>query len=126
MYTLFEYTWASASHWCNHANGGGVGSSVVSTDFWETNTYVLIICFSCNVSSPLPCIDANKHESLNGLSHHLVVKKTNTRNGRTKMHAKLSCQMDWWPTRLMGCVKHIKLRHKKHMNYDGMNGGVIN
>jgi hypothetical protein len=40
---------------------------------------------------PLPCTNANGHESLSGVSHHLMVKKTNTKNGRAKMHAKLLC-----------------------------------
>jgi hypothetical protein len=45
------------------------------------------------VMSPnfLPCIDVNGCEYLRGLSHHLMAKMTNTKNGRAKMHAKLLC-----------------------------------
>ncbi len=52
--------------------------------------YVLLVMSP----SPLPCIDANRHEFLGGLSHHHVVKMTNTKNGKAKMHAKLLYQMD--------------------------------
>ncbi len=41
--------------------------------------------------NPLPCTDTNRHKSPYGLSHHLVAKKTNTKNGKAKMHAKLLC-----------------------------------
>jgi len=54
--------------------------------------------------SPLPW-----RKYLDGLFHHIVVKKTNTRNGRTKMHAKLLCQMGQLLTELKGCVKHVTL-----------------
>ncbi len=53
-------------------------------------SYVLLIMSP----SPLPCIDANKHKSFGDLSHHPMAKKTNTKNGRAKMHVKLLCQMD--------------------------------
>ncbi len=59
-------------------------------------------------SSLLPCIDANGHEYLGGLFHHLVGEMTNTKNGRAKMHAKLLCQMDRMPTKLKGYTKHVK------------------
>ncbi len=39
--------------------------------------------------NPLPCTDTNRHKFLDGLSHHLVAKKTNTKNGKAKMRAKL-------------------------------------
>jgi len=52
-------------------------------------SYVLVMSLN-----PLPCIDANKHKSFGDLSHHPVMKKTNTKNGRAKMHVKLLCQMD--------------------------------
>jgi hypothetical protein len=39
----------------------------------------------------LPCINANGCEYLGGLSQHPMVKMTNTKNGRAKMHAKLLC-----------------------------------
>ncbi len=42
------------------------------------------------------------------------------------MHAKLLCQMGWLLTELKGCVKHVTLWHEKHMEYDGMNEGVLN
>jgi hypothetical protein len=64
--------------------------------------------------------------SLSGLSHHLVVEMTCTKNGRTKMHAKLLCQMDQQPTELKGCAKHIEPRHKEHVECDGMSGDVLN
>ncbi len=41
--------------------------------------------------SPLSCTDAKKHEYLSVLFHHLVAEKTNTGNGRAKMHVKLLC-----------------------------------
>ncbi len=34
--------------------------------------------------------------------------------------------MDWWPTELKGCTKHVELQHKEHMEYDGMNKDVVN
>lgn len=76
--------------------------------------------------SPLSCIHANRHESLNGLSQHLVIKKMNNRNERAKMHVKLLCWMDRWRTKPKERTKHAKLWHKKHMEYDGMNRGVAN
>jgi len=76
--------------------------------------------------SPLPCIDINVHKTVDGLFHHLVAEMTNTRNGRTKMHAKPLCRTNRQPTKLKGCAKHVELRHKKHMEYDGMNGGMVN
>jgi hypothetical protein len=39
----------------------------------------------------LPCIDVNGCEYLGSLSHHPMAETTNTKNGRTKMHAKLLC-----------------------------------
>jgi len=63
--------------------------------------------------NPLPCTHANGHESLGGFSHHPMAEKTNTKNGRAKMHAKLLCQMDQWPIELKGCTKHVEIRHKK-------------
>jgi hypothetical protein len=62
------------------------------------------------VMSPnyLPSINANKREYLGGLSHHPMVEMTNTKNGRTKMHAKLLCQMDQQPTKLKGYIKYVK------------------
>ncbi len=74
----------------------------------------------------LPCIDVNGCEYLGGLSHHPMVEMTNTKNGRTKMHAKLLCQMDQWPIELKGYTKHVKPCHKEHMEYNGMNWGVVN
>jgi len=76
--------------------------------------------------SPLSYIHANGHKFLNGLSQHLVIKKTNNRNERAKMHVKLLCWMDRWRTKLKGRTKHAKLWHKKRMEYDGMNKGVAN
>jgi len=38
----------------------------------------------------------------------------------------LLCQMDQWSIELKGCVKHDEPRHKKHMEYDGMSGGMVN
>jgi hypothetical protein len=35
---------------CNHVDGGGIGSGVISKDLWETNACVLIVCSFCNVS----------------------------------------------------------------------------
>jgi len=49
-----------------------------------------------------------------------------TKNGRAKMHAKLLCYMDWRPIELKGFIKHTKLWHEKHMEYDGMSRGVVN
>jgi hypothetical protein len=66
--------------------------------------------------SPLPCTNANGHEFLGGFSHHPMVKKKNTKSGRTEMHAKLLCQMDQQPIELKGCTKHVKLRPKKIWN----------
>jgi hypothetical protein len=45
------------------------------------------------VMSPnsLPRIDANGCEYHGGLSCHPMVEMTNTKNGRSKMHAKLLC-----------------------------------
>jgi len=42
------------------------------------------------------------------------------------MHAMLLCQMDRRPTKLRGCTKHTKPQHEQHMEYDGMNGGMVN
>ncbi len=74
----------------------------------------------------LPCIDVNGCEYLGGLSHHPMVEMTNTKNGKTNMHAKLLCQMDQWPIELKGYTKHVKPCHKEHMEHNGMNWGVVN
>jgi len=58
--------------------------------------------------NPLPCTNANGCVSRGGLSHHLVVEMTDTKNGRAKMHVKLLCWMDRQPIELKGCVKHIE------------------
>jgi len=42
------------------------------------------------------------------------------------MHVKILCWMDQQPTKLKGCAKHVKFWHKKHMEYDGMNRGMVN
>jgi hypothetical protein len=55
-----------------------------------------------------------------------MLEMINTKNGRAKMHAKLLCWMDQWPIELKGCTKHAEFRHKEHMEYDGMSGGVVN
>jgi hypothetical protein len=55
-----------------------------------------------------------------------VAKMTKTKNGKTKMHAMLLCQMDRQPTKLRGCAKHTKPQHEQHMEYDGMSEGVVN
>ncbi len=39
----------------------------------------------------LTCIDPNGCEYLGGLCHHPMAEMTNTKNGRTKMHANLLC-----------------------------------
>jgi hypothetical protein len=49
-------------------------------------------------------------------------KMTNTKNGKTKMHAILLCWMDRQPTKLRGRAKHVEPRH----GYDGMSGDVVN
>jgi hypothetical protein len=76
--------------------------------------------------SPLPCIDVNMHEYFGGFSHYSMVEKTNTKNGRTKMHAKMLCQMDQWPTKLKGCTKHAKPWHKKIWNMMVWTKGMVN
>jgi hypothetical protein len=55
-----------------------------------------------------------------------TTKETNTKNGRAKMHAKLLCQMDRQSTKLKGCVKHVECQPGKHIEYDSMNGGMVN
>jgi hypothetical protein len=55
-----------------------------------------------------PCIDANKHESLGGLSHHPMEERTNTKRGITKKYAKLQYQKDWMLIKMKGYVKPIK------------------
>jgi hypothetical protein len=55
-------------------------------------------------------------EYLDGLFHHPVVKNTNTKNGRTKMHAKLLCQMDRLLTELKGCVNMLNFDMKSIWN----------
>ncbi len=55
-----------------------------------------------------------------------MAKMTNTNNGIAKMYAKLLCRMDYWPTKLKGCAKHVERRYRKHMECDGMSGDVIN
>jgi hypothetical protein len=35
-------------------------------------------------------------------------------------------RMDQQPTKLKGCVKHVELRHKEHVEYDSMSGGMVN
>jgi hypothetical protein len=77
-------------------------------------------------SNSLPCIDVNGCEYLGGLTHHPMAEMTNTKNGRAKMHAKLLCWMDQWPTELKGYTKHVKPRHKEHMEYNGMSWGMVN
>jgi hypothetical protein len=68
---------------------------VPSLKIFEKSMHVLYLYVSFVMSpNPIPCINANMHEFLSGLSHHLVPKKTNPKNGRAKMHAKLLCQMD--------------------------------
>ncbi len=42
------------------------------------------------------------------------------------MHAKLLCQMDRQSIELKGCARHIEPLHREHMEYDGMNVGVVN
>jgi hypothetical protein len=34
--------------------------------------------------------------------------------------------MDWWPTKLNGCTKHIEPQHREHMECDGMNRDIVN
>jgi hypothetical protein len=34
--------------------------------------------------------------------------------------------MDQWPTKLKGYTKHVKPRHKDHMEYNGMSWGMVN
>jgi len=34
--------------------------------------------------------------------------------------------MDQWPTELKGYTKHVKPRHKEHMEYNGMSWGMVN
>jgi hypothetical protein len=58
--------------------------------------------------SPLLCTDVSGHEYHGGFSHHPMVEKINTKNGKAKIHAKLLCQMDQRPTELKGCTKHAK------------------
>jgi len=55
-----------------------------------------------------------------------MAEMINTKNGRAKMHAKLLCQMDRQPIEVKGFIKHTEPRREKHMEYDGMNGGVVN
>ncbi len=45
---------------------------------------------------PLPCTNTNMCEFFDGLFHHPVMKKKTPGmgNGRTKIHAKLLCQID--------------------------------
>ncbi len=50
----------------------------------------------------------------------------NAKNGRTKMHVKLLCQMDWQSIELKRCARHIEPLHKEHMEYDGMSVGTVN
>jgi hypothetical protein len=50
--------------------------------------------------NPLPCTNANDSEFFGGFSQHPMMEMTNTKNGRTKMHVKLLCQMDWQPIEL--------------------------
>ncbi len=73
-----------------------------------------------------PCIDANGCEYLGGFSHHPMAKMTNTKNGRTKMHSKLLCQMNQWLTKLKGYTKDVKPQHEEHMEYNGMSWGLVN
>jgi hypothetical protein len=42
------------------------------------------------------------------------------------MHVKLQCQMSQWLYQLQGYAKHNAHRHKKDMEYGGMNQGVGN
>jgi hypothetical protein len=34
--------------------------------------------------------------------------------------------MDQWPIELKGYTKHVKPRHKEHMEYNGMSWGMVN
>jgi len=76
--------------------------------------------------NPLTYTDANGRNSLGGLSHHLVAKMTNTKNGRAKLHTKLLCQMDQQLTEIKGCTKYTEPQHGEHMGYDDMSKGVVN
>ncbi len=52
-------------------------------------------------------------------------QKWGHKNGRAKIHVKPLCQMDRHPTKLKGCAKHVEPWHGKHMEYDGMNEGMV-
>ncbi len=63
-----------------------------------------------------PCIDASKREFLDGLSHHLVEKKTNTKNEIRKKKNKLQYRKDRMLIKIKGHVKPIKHQLKKIWN----------
>jgi hypothetical protein len=110
----------SVCAWNNHVDGGGIGFGVISENLWEANAYVLIVCSSS--FSPMSCIDTNGRAYFGGFSHHLVIEMTNTKNGIIKMHATLLSWMDWQPTELKGCAKHVEPWHREHTEYDDING----
>ncbi len=69
-----------------------------------------------------PCI---KRESLNGLSHHPMEKKT-YQKWNLKKKNKLQYQKGRMLIEIKGHVKPAKHQFKKNMEYDGMNEDEIN
>jgi hypothetical protein len=73
-----------------------------------------------------PCIDTSEHESLGGLSHHLVEERTNTKKGIIRKHAKLQ----YWKNKILIKIKEyakpIKHEFEVYMEYDGMNKDEVN
>jgi len=63
---------------------------------------------------------------LSDLSHHTMAEMTNTKNGRAKMHAKLLCRMNQWPTKQKGWTKHVEFQRKEHMECDRMTRDMVN
>jgi hypothetical protein len=122
----YSPTWPNACVWCNCLDGGGIGSFSFFLNLKEANVCALMYAPFVMFPSYLSCINTNNSEYIGGLSHHPMVEMTNTKNGRTKMHAKLLCQMDQRATKLKGYIKYVNPWHINHMEYDYMSEGVVN
>jgi hypothetical protein len=53
-------------------------------------------------------INKGGFKSLDGLFHHLMEEKTNTKEGKIKMHAKLQCWMGQCPQKLNEYTRHVE------------------
>ncbi len=73
-----------------------------------------------------PCINTHKCKFINGLFHHHVQERINTKKRLTKKHVKLQYQKDWMLIEIKGYVKFVAHQLQEHMEYNGMNKDVVN